>query len=125
VLPSGWEEQATEDGRIYYIDHVHKVTTWEHPCSPQQSMMTNRTPRREMIVGDAEDELLLPELSGEPWMSPPPAGGTRTSIEISLVVMDPEKKTPRVVVAGSRDVNEQIQREFATNSCATGKWNKY
>ena len=30
-LPEGWEERVHEDGRIFYIDHKTKQTTWEDP----------------------------------------------------------------------------------------------
>ena len=30
-LPTGWEEKLAEDGRIFFIDHVHKITSWEDP----------------------------------------------------------------------------------------------
>ncbi|KAI8607163.1 hypothetical protein BC830DRAFT_194875 [Chytriomyces sp. MP71] len=30
-LPEGWAEAATKDGRIYYVDHVSKITTWTDP----------------------------------------------------------------------------------------------
>jgi len=30
-LPSGWEESTTEDGRVFYVDHVTKKTQWEKP----------------------------------------------------------------------------------------------
>eukprot|EP00756_Hemistasia_phaeocysticola_P003114 Hpha_TRINITY_DN12075_c0_g3::TRINITY_DN12075_c0_g3_i1::g.141268::m.141268 len=30
-LPAGWEENVTEDGRFYYIDHNTQSTTWDDP----------------------------------------------------------------------------------------------
>jgi len=30
-LPPGWEENVTEDGRFYYIDHNTQSTTWDDP----------------------------------------------------------------------------------------------
>lgn len=30
-LPQGWEERRTDDGRVFYLDHIHKTTTWERP----------------------------------------------------------------------------------------------
>lgn len=30
-LPDGWEARVNHDGRIYYVDHHRKITTWEHP----------------------------------------------------------------------------------------------
>uniref|UniRef100_A0AAX7U1K5 E3 ubiquitin-protein ligase n=1 Tax=Astatotilapia calliptera TaxID=8154 RepID=A0AAX7U1K5_ASTCA len=30
-LPPGWEQRVDQNGRLYYVDHVEKKTTWERP----------------------------------------------------------------------------------------------
>ncbi|KAM9178096.1 E3 ubiquitin-protein ligase Itchy homolog isoform 1-T1 [Mergus octosetaceus] len=30
-LPPGWEQRVDQHGRIYYVDHVEKRTTWDRP----------------------------------------------------------------------------------------------
>ncbi len=30
-IPKGWEIQVTEDGQPYYVNHILKMTQWEHP----------------------------------------------------------------------------------------------
>ena len=30
-LPNGWEQRFDQNGRIYYIDHISKTTTWNKP----------------------------------------------------------------------------------------------
>ncbi|TVK90425.1 E3 ubiquitin-protein ligase Itchy [Bagarius yarrelli] len=30
-LPPGWEQRVDQNGRIYYVDHIEKKTTWERP----------------------------------------------------------------------------------------------
>ncbi|XP_041654931.1 itchy E3 ubiquitin protein ligase b isoform X1 [Cheilinus undulatus] len=30
-LPPGWEQRVDQNGRLYYVDHVEKRTTWERP----------------------------------------------------------------------------------------------
>jgi len=35
-LPVGWEERSTADGRMYFIDHNSKTTTWIDPRDSQQ-----------------------------------------------------------------------------------------
>lgn len=32
-LPSGWEISQTKSGRMYFIDHHTRTTTWEDPRS--------------------------------------------------------------------------------------------
>lgn len=31
VLPEGWEERKTANGRVYYVNHVTKSTQWDRP----------------------------------------------------------------------------------------------
>ncbi|XP_069822220.1 NEDD4-like E3 ubiquitin-protein ligase WWP2 [Dendropsophus ebraccatus] len=33
-LPSGWEQRQLSNGRVYYVDHNTKTTTWERPLPP-------------------------------------------------------------------------------------------
>uniref|UniRef100_A0A8C4H090 E3 ubiquitin-protein ligase n=1 Tax=Dicentrarchus labrax TaxID=13489 RepID=A0A8C4H090_DICLA len=30
-LPPGWEQRVDQNGRMYYVDHIEKRTTWEKP----------------------------------------------------------------------------------------------
>jgi len=31
TLPHGWEQAMTQDGEIYYINHIEKTTSWFDP----------------------------------------------------------------------------------------------
>ncbi|XP_062317218.1 NEDD4-like E3 ubiquitin-protein ligase WWP2 isoform X2 [Osmerus eperlanus] len=33
-LPAGWEQRVLPHGRLYYVDHNTKTTTWERPLPP-------------------------------------------------------------------------------------------
>ncbi|XP_023682954.2 NEDD4-like E3 ubiquitin-protein ligase WWP2 isoform X1 [Paramormyrops kingsleyae] len=33
-LPAGWEQRVLPNGRVYYVDHNTKSTTWERPLPP-------------------------------------------------------------------------------------------
>lgn len=35
-LPEGWEERKTRLGRVYYVNHNARCTTWQRPVSNQQ-----------------------------------------------------------------------------------------
>eukprot|EP00835_Amoeboradix_gromovi_P006009 NODE_637_length_5728_cov_0.215669.p1 type:complete len:678 gc:universal NODE_637_length_5728_cov_0.215669:3102-1069(-) len=35
-LPSGWEMRLTKFGRVYFVDHSTKTTTWDDPRLPSQ-----------------------------------------------------------------------------------------
>ncbi|TWW62262.1 E3 ubiquitin-protein ligase Itchy-like [Takifugu flavidus] len=30
-LPPGWEQRVDQNGRVYYVDHIEKRTTWDRP----------------------------------------------------------------------------------------------
>uniref|UniRef100_A0AAQ5Z4M1 E3 ubiquitin-protein ligase n=1 Tax=Amphiprion ocellaris TaxID=80972 RepID=A0AAQ5Z4M1_AMPOC len=32
-LPPGWEQRVDQNGRVYYVDHIEKRTTWDRPES--------------------------------------------------------------------------------------------
>jgi E3 ubiquitin-protein ligase NEDD4 len=34
TLPSGWEIRVNPTGRVYFVDHNTKTTSWDHPGSP-------------------------------------------------------------------------------------------
>uniref|UniRef100_A0A4W5MLS6 E3 ubiquitin-protein ligase n=1 Tax=Hucho hucho TaxID=62062 RepID=A0A4W5MLS6_9TELE len=34
LLPTGWEQRVLPHGRVYYVDHNTKTTTWERPLPP-------------------------------------------------------------------------------------------
>ncbi|KAJ1342283.1 hypothetical protein BSLG_003206 [Batrachochytrium salamandrivorans] len=42
-LPSGWEMRMTNTGRIYFVDHNAKITTWDDPRLP--SSVDNNVPQ--------------------------------------------------------------------------------
>nr|XP_045601991.1 E3 ubiquitin-protein ligase SMURF2-like isoform X2 [Procambarus clarkii] len=37
-LPEGWEERRTTTGRLYYVNHHDRTTTWERPTLPAHIM---------------------------------------------------------------------------------------
>lgn len=37
-LPAGWEERLTQNGRVYYVNHVIKSTQWNRPTEPAVSL---------------------------------------------------------------------------------------
>lgn len=41
-LPNGWSMQVAPNGRVFFIDHTHKTTTWVDPRTGQPSQMPNK-----------------------------------------------------------------------------------
>ena len=79
LLPPGWEKRRDPEGRVYYVDHNTRRTTWQRPStdsfeeqrffyyrsglqlsgqvSAKPNDQTSETSRNQ---GDREDELLDP-----------------------------------------------------------------
>lgn len=51
-LPAGWEERRTENGRVYYVNHVTKTTQWVRPTCNKNG---TSAPRRVLTNGDANN----------------------------------------------------------------------
>ncbi|SAM01374.1 hypothetical protein [Absidia glauca] len=69
-LPSGWEMRLTSTGRVYFVDHNTKTTTWdEHILDDSFAEIMRHTPadlkKRLMIKFDGEDGLDYGGLSRE------------------------------------------------------------
>ncbi|KAL1124549.1 hypothetical protein AAG570_001175 [Ranatra chinensis] len=43
-LPPGWEERATSDGSVYYVNHNTKGTQWTHPRTGKKKKVTGELP---------------------------------------------------------------------------------
>jgi len=42
-LPQGWEQRFDQNGRIYYIDHISKTTTWIRPTTRTTGSLSSTT----------------------------------------------------------------------------------
>ncbi|XP_048753838.2 E3 ubiquitin-protein ligase HECW2-like isoform X3 [Ostrea edulis] len=42
-LPAGWEARVDSHGRIFYIDHTNRTTTWQKPQSGQRTIQRRPT----------------------------------------------------------------------------------
>lgn len=40
-LPQGWEQRCDQNGRIYYVDHISKTTTWIRPTTRNAHVSPN------------------------------------------------------------------------------------
>ncbi|MGH0116341.1 UNVERIFIED_CONTAM: hypothetical protein FKN15_003521 [Acipenser sinensis] len=45
ALPTGWEQRVLPNGRVYYVDHNTKTTTWERPLPPGWEMRVDQRGR--------------------------------------------------------------------------------
>lgn len=51
ALPKGWEQKVDSFGRIYYIDHTSKTTTWESPLQERAELYSSPAVLRRHSVG--------------------------------------------------------------------------
>lgn len=56
-LPEGWEEGVTKDGRVYFVDHNTKTTTWTDP----RSIKPNTKYRVKDSQGNVQEMVKPPE----------------------------------------------------------------
>ncbi|KAF5279773.1 hypothetical protein FQR65_LT15272 [Abscondita terminalis] len=43
-LPPGWEERVTEDGSVFYANHLTKNTQWTHPRTGKKKIVSGELP---------------------------------------------------------------------------------
>ncbi|XP_011506541.1 PREDICTED: WW domain-containing oxidoreductase [Ceratosolen solmsi marchali] len=43
-LPPGWEERASHDGNVYYVNHFTKGTQWTHPQTGRKKIVEGELP---------------------------------------------------------------------------------
>ncbi|XP_038125705.1 E3 ubiquitin-protein ligase HECW2 isoform X2 [Cyprinodon tularosa] len=142
-LPPNWEARIDSHGRIFFVDHVNRTTTWQRPTGPpapqgltrsnsiQQMEQLNRryqSIRRTITNSDRAEESssdLLPEAEGElmPHSVPeyrresavaPPSGRSR----LSLLLQSPSAKflcSPDFFTV--LHSNPSAYRMFTSNTC--------
>lgn len=66
-LPEGWEERKMSGGRVYYLNHIAKCTTWQRPVMNQQQVSSssslNSNPDRQQAQQSQQNENVEPDLN--------------------------------------------------------------
>ena len=60
-LPDGWEERKTENGQIFYLNHITRSTTWLDPRMQHTAKPDNRPPPPDM-----HQQVVVPQPVNEP-----------------------------------------------------------
>lgn len=60
-LPSGWSMQVAPNGRVFFIDHARKQTSWVDPRTGCASPMPNANPTRPTEEREEDNLGPLPE----------------------------------------------------------------
>ncbi|XP_045486203.1 E3 ubiquitin-protein ligase HECW2 isoform X2 [Pieris rapae] len=80
-LPPGWEARMDSHGRVFYIDHINRTTTWQRPAangssprSPAPEIQRRQLDRRYQSI---RRTMTRTQLGEEDRSSPPPAPSPR------------------------------------------------
>ncbi|CAG5051193.1 unnamed protein product [Parnassius apollo] len=82
-LPAGWEARMDSHGRVFYIDHINRTTTWSRPCangtasrSPAPEVQRRQLDRRYQSIRRTMTRTQLGDEAGAPAgpSHAPPAG---------------------------------------------------
>ncbi|XP_058473703.1 E3 ubiquitin-protein ligase HECW2 isoform X2 [Solea solea] len=141
-LPPNWEARIDSHGRIFYVDHVNRTTTWQRPTAPpapqtlqrsssiQQMEQLNRRyqsirrtmtndsrqeepPVNELLVDETDMHPSIPELRRDSSV-----GQSSSRSRLSLLLQSPSAKfltSPDFFTV--LHSNPSAYRMFATNTC--------
>ncbi|KAF6730462.1 E3 ubiquitin-protein ligase HECW2 [Oryzias melastigma] len=92
ALPPNWEARVDSHGRIFYVDHVNRTTTWQRPTAPpapQTFQRSSSTQQMEQLIRRYQsihrtmnnqcrpEEQPAAELQGDEMDAPPPVSDLR------------------------------------------------
>ncbi|XP_069003274.1 LOW QUALITY PROTEIN: E3 ubiquitin-protein ligase HECW2-like [Embiotoca jacksoni] len=141
-LPPNWEARIDSHGRIFYVDHVNRTTTWQRPTAPpspqtlqrsnsiQQMEQLNRRyqsirrtitndsrpeeqPANELPADETDAHPSIPELRRDNSVAPPTSRS-----RLSLLLQSPSAKfltSPDFFTV--LHSNPSAYRMFTTNTC--------
>lgn len=98
-LPAGWEMRATPEGKIFYVDHNTKKTTWKDP-----RLQARQQQQQTMGGGPGNNTALL--VCGMTHVCGPPGYGDRSptlhSVAGDTITGSTEHVQPRTGPAAKR-----------------------
>ncbi|KAJ8252809.1 hypothetical protein GJAV_G00205860 [Gymnothorax javanicus] len=139
-LPPNWEARIDSHGRIFYVDHVNRTTTWQRPTAPpapqvlqrsnsiQQMEQLNRryqSIRRTMTSERSEEQVEIPPDDSDLMHHTIPeyrrdgaVGGSSSRSRLSLLLQSPSAKfltSPDFFTV--LHSNPSAYRMFTSNTC--------
>ncbi|KAI8848332.1 hypothetical protein BC829DRAFT_394210 [Chytridium lagenaria] len=103
ALPEGWAESSTKDGRVYYIDHITRTTTWTDP----RTVPVNGRYRVKDHQGNIQEMVIVAKVGSQ--MTAVPAnqyqhGTAAATANPSEFFEDPRKKAEERIRKKLRDI---------------------
>ncbi|KAJ8350502.1 hypothetical protein SKAU_G00256320 [Synaphobranchus kaupii] len=139
-LPPNWEARIDSHGRIFYVDHVNRTTTWQRPTAPPapqvlqrsnsiqqmeqlnrryqniQRTMTSERPEEQVEIPPEDSDLMhqtIPEYRRDGAV-----GGSSSRSRLSLLLQSPSAKfltSPDFFTV--LHSNPSAYRMFTSNTC--------
>ncbi|XP_050678587.1 E3 ubiquitin-protein ligase HECW1 isoform X3 [Leptidea sinapis] len=90
-LPPGWEARMDSHGRVFYIDHINRTTTWQRPAangaaprSPAPEVQRRQLDRRYQSIRRTMTRSQLGDEERGVSLSPPPAPSTSRPVDTQV-----------------------------------------
>ncbi|KAJ3107991.1 kinesin motor protein cin8 [Phlyctochytrium planicorne] len=103
LLPEGWVESTTKDGRVYFIDHVTRTTTWTDP----RSVAVNGRYRVKDHQGNIQEMIVTSRIGNQ--MTVAPASQVQNGAQAGAPAdffEDPRKKAEERIRKKLREIKE-------------------
>lgn len=107
VLPEGWEERRTTNGRVYYVNHMTKSTQWDKPKQTANNLAII-TPKHHPQVAVAQE-------NGDVS----PAGPSRAATSLNLSngsVDDSNQRHSTIDILSNKDNSNNVVRTNELNA---------
>ncbi|XP_072030008.1 E3 ubiquitin-protein ligase SMURF2-like [Amphiura filiformis] len=78
-LPEGWEERTSTSGRVYFVNHLTRITQWDRPTRPASEMASPSTSTTGISRATSSPQIPVQEVSTSSSGSSSSNGGGRRS----------------------------------------------
>lgn len=110
-LPPGWESQTTEDGRVFFIDHNTKNTTWDDPRIRTRREVAKKKSGNAVRLTPT-GRTLIPRTADQMDYRPMAAGATTPRAPVAVVIINPSNvgtiAVPSDEIATSEDLATKL-----------------
>lgn len=80
-MPTGWEMRRDNRGRVYYVDHNTRTTTWQRPDHQRLQHFQQWQGQRQHIVQQGNQRFLYPQTQNGTTAGPSGPSGPSASAD--------------------------------------------